>query len=70
MEFDDEVPRALNAMSDIARCCLLLQVVQNLSYAEISELMQIPPGTAMSHVHRGKTMLSERLQNTTGRNAE
>jgi RNA polymerase sigma-70 factor (ECF subfamily) len=61
VSFDDEVLRALNALSDDARCCLLLRVVQRLSYAEISELLQIPEGTAMSHVHRGKITLRQRL---------
>lgn len=59
--FDDEVVGALNDLSEEARCCLLLRVVQRLSYAEIAELMQIPEGTAMSHVHRGKLALREKL---------
>lgn len=61
-EFDDQVIRALNALSEEARCCLLLRTVQQLSYAEISELMQIPAGTAMSHVHRGKSIMRGLLQ--------
>ena len=55
--FDDELLRALNGINSEARCCLLLRVVQNLTYAEISELLQIPEGTAMSHVHRSKRVL-------------
>ncbi|MEX2171235.1 MAG: RNA polymerase sigma factor [Pirellulales bacterium] len=59
--FDDELVGALNALGDDARCCLLLRIVQRLSYAEISDLLQIPEGTAMSHVHRGKQALRQRL---------
>lgn len=59
--FDDELLRALQTLSDEARCCLLLRVVQRLSYAEISDMLQIPEGTAMSHVHRGKSALRQRL---------
>ena len=59
--FDDELLHALELLSDEARCCLLLRVVQRLSYAEISDLLQIPEGTAMSHVHRGKLALRQRL---------
>jgi RNA polymerase sigma-70 factor (ECF subfamily) len=62
--FDDEVLRALGALSDEARCCLLLRVVQQLSYAEISDLLEIPEGTAMSHVYRGKLSLRQRLSST------
>ena len=61
-EFDDEVLRGLNSLSDEARCCLLLRIVQQLSYAEISDLMQIAAGTAMSHVHRAKNVLRQHMQ--------
>jgi len=59
--FDDQVLRALQTLSDEARCCLLLRTIQKLSYAEISELMQLPEGTAMSHVHRSKATLRRLL---------
>jgi len=55
--FDDTVLHALSGLSEDARCCLLLRIVQKLSYAEIAELMQLPEGTAMSHVHRSKATL-------------
>jgi len=59
--FDDEVVRALDELEHEPRCCLLLRVVQNLSYIEISDLMGIPQGTAMSHVHRSKKVLRDKL---------
>ena len=62
MDFDDEMLHALNEIGTDARCCLLLRVVQNLSYAEISQLMRIPEGTAMSHVHRSKRQLRRSLE--------
>ena len=62
MEFDDETLHALNGIGADARCCLLLRVVQSLSYAEISELMQIPEGTAMSYVHRSKRQIRRILE--------
>ena len=62
VDFDDKMLHALNEISTDARCCLLLRVVQNLSYAEISELMQIPEGTAMSHVHRSKRQMRRILE--------
>jgi RNA polymerase sigma-70 factor, ECF subfamily len=61
-DFDDATWHALKKISADARCCLLLRVVQNLSYAEISQLMEIPEGTAMSHVHRSKKLLRQALQ--------
>ncbi len=59
--FDDDTVRALNLLGEEARCCVLLRVVQQLSYDEISQLLQIPAGTAMSHVHRGKKTMREFL---------
>lgn len=59
--FDDRVMHALNSVSDIARACLLLRTIQNLSYDEIAKALEIPPGTAMSHVHRTRIVLRERL---------
>lgn len=64
-DFDDDLLRALNGINPEARCCLLLRVVQNLSYAEISELLQIPEGTAMSHVHRSKRVLRRAYESQT-----
>ena len=63
MDFDDDVMKALRQVSEVARACLLLRIVQHLSYAEIAEILQIPKGTAMSHVHRTKHVLRERLKN-------
>ena len=59
--FDDELVGALNQLSDDARCCLLLRTVEKLSYAEIAELMKMPEGTAMSHVHRSRATLRRLL---------
>jgi RNA polymerase sigma-70 factor (ECF subfamily) len=59
--FDDELVAALQQLGDVARCCLLLRTIEKLSYAEIAGLMQIPEGTAMSHVHRSKVVLRRAL---------
>jgi len=62
VDFDDHVLRALEGISDTARACLLLRVVHQLSYAEIAKTLEIPEGTAMSHVHRGKRAIREQLK--------
>ena len=59
--FDDEVTRALAELGEEARACLLLRSIERLPYAEISQLLNIPEGTAMSHVHRSKAALRKRL---------
>src|SRR5262245_22998082 len=59
--FDDAVVRALDAVGDVPRSCLLLRTLADLDYAEISKLLGIPEGTAMSHVHRTRAALREQL---------
>jgi RNA polymerase sigma-70 factor, ECF subfamily len=63
MDFDDDVMGALADVGDVARACLLLRTIQQLSYAEIADVLQIPAGTAMSHVHRARQSMRERLKN-------
>lgn len=59
--FDDRVRAALETVAPNARGCLLLRTVEGLSYKEISNLMNIPEGTAMNLVHRSKNKLREIL---------
>jgi len=59
--FDDRVMRALASVGEVARACLLLRTIEGLNYDEISQALEIPPGTAMSHVHRTRMLLRERL---------
>ncbi|MEO2023032.1 MAG: RNA polymerase sigma factor [Pirellulaceae bacterium] len=68
-DFDDATLQSLGKLNHEPRCCLLLRVVQNLSYTEISRLLQIPEGTAMSHVHRSKRALRQTLSRDTIRSA-
>lgn len=61
-EFDDRVVRALQTLPDIARSCLLLRSVEGLSYREIAQLLSLPEGTAMSHVHRARISMRKALE--------
>jgi RNA polymerase sigma-70 factor (ECF subfamily) len=61
--FDDQMTTALNSVSETARACLLLRTIERMEYSEISRLLEIPEGTAMSHVHRTRHYLRERLSN-------
>jgi RNA polymerase sigma-70 factor (ECF subfamily) len=60
--YDDQVVHALQSISETGRACILLRTVHQLSYREISQLLAIPEGTAMSHVHRARHQLREHLQ--------
>lgn len=60
--FDDSVIRALGQLSELPRASFLLRTLMGLSYREVSELLGIPEGTAMSHVHRSRATLRELLE--------
>lgn len=59
--FDDRVLAGLNTLDETARACLLLRTLLDMPYREISLALDIPQGTAMSHVHRARHQLRERL---------
>ncbi|MGE3107973.1 MAG: RNA polymerase sigma factor [Phycisphaerales bacterium] len=59
--FDDDVAGALGELDEVARACLLLRSVHDMPYKDISLLMDIPEGTAMSHVHRARKSMRDRL---------
>lgn len=63
-EFDDQVARAIQNLDEVRRSCFLLRVIHNLDYRDISEMLDIPEGTAMSHVHRAKSELRKALAST------
>jgi RNA polymerase sigma-70 factor (ECF subfamily) len=63
--FDDRVVRALNTLEETARVCLLLRTLRDMPYREISALLGIPEGTAMSHVHRSRRTLRDLLSRET-----
>ncbi len=58
---DDELLAALRLLDEDTRACLLLRVVMELPYSEISRTLGIPQGTAMSHVHRARRALHDQL---------
>jgi RNA polymerase sigma-70 factor (ECF subfamily) len=61
-ECDDEIPKALEQLSDKERACFLMRSMEELSYKEISEATQLPMGTVMTHLHRARKKMQERLQ--------
>lgn len=52
--FDDQTRSALLRLDSDARACLLLRTLQELSYREIGQALDMAEGTAMSHVHRAR----------------
>jgi RNA polymerase sigma-70 factor (ECF subfamily) len=58
---DDEVKNALEELPDDFRIPVLLSDVDGFSYKEISEMLEIPIGTVMSRLHRGRKAMQKML---------
>jgi RNA polymerase sigma-70 factor, ECF subfamily len=58
---DAEVKAALESIPDNFRMAVLLADVEGFSYKEIAEIMDVPIGTVMSRLHRGRKALEKAL---------
>ena len=56
-----EVKAAVEALPESFRMAVLLADVEGFSYKEIAEILDIPIGTVMSRLHRGRKALQKRL---------
>ena len=53
-QISDDVASALKAMRPPERRCILLRAMEECSYKEIAEVLDIPVGTVMTHLSRGR----------------
>jgi len=58
---DADLQAALDALPDVFRQAVWLRDVEEFTYAEIAKMLEIPPGTVMSRIARGRKLLFERL---------
>lgn len=58
---DDEVKEALESLPENFRMPVLLADVEGFSYKEIAEMLDVPIGTVMSRLHRGRKGMQKRL---------
>ena len=59
---DPEVEAAFNTLPDEFRSAVLLIDVQELSYQEASQVLEVPVGTIKSRVSRARMMMRQALQ--------
>ncbi len=62
-ECGDEVLMAMKKLSTMERSCLLLKTMGHFSYKELAEILEIPFGTVMTHLARGRAKLRKELYN-------
>jgi RNA polymerase sigma-70 factor (ECF subfamily) len=58
---DSQVKEAIEALPEQFRMAVLLADVEGFSYKEISEMLDVPIGTVMSRIHRGRKALQKAL---------
>ena len=58
---DSDVKAAVEALPEGFRMAVLLADVEGFSYKEIAEILDVPIGTVMSRLHRGRKSLQKTL---------
>jgi RNA polymerase sigma-70 factor, ECF subfamily len=58
---DSDVKEALESLPESFRMVVLLADVEGFSYREIADILDIPIGTVMSRLHRGRRALQKAL---------
>jgi RNA polymerase sigma-70 factor (ECF subfamily) len=58
---DDEVKNAIELLPETFRIPVLLSDVEGFSYKEIAEMLEVPIGTVMSRLHRGRKAMQKML---------
>lgn len=58
---ESEVKEAIEALPDKFRLPVLLADIEGFSYKEIAEIVDVPIGTVMSRLHRGRKALQKSL---------
>jgi len=56
-----QIKHAFEELPDTFRIAVLLSDIEGLKYREIAEVLNVPVGTVMSRISRGRQMLRARL---------
>jgi RNA polymerase sigma-70 factor (ECF subfamily) len=57
----EDVAPALARLPEPFRVAVLLRDIEEFSYQEISQILEVPIGTVMSRIHRGRALLRQAL---------
>jgi RNA polymerase sigma-70 factor (ECF subfamily) len=59
---DEELMKAVTSLPEEYQVVMMLWAVEDLSYKEIAESLEVPIGTVMSRLHRARRRLAEQLK--------
>jgi RNA polymerase sigma factor (sigma-70 family) len=62
----DLLREALSMLPDTLRSAVVMRDLQELSYQEIADRLQLPEGTVKSRINRGRTELARRIRKLRG----
>lgn len=57
----DEIFKAFRRLSTAERSCIMLRGIERFSYQEIADILDMPVGTVMTHLSRGRAKLRSEL---------
>jgi RNA polymerase sigma-70 factor (ECF subfamily) len=57
----EDLGRAVAGLPEVYRAAVVLRDIEELTYAEIAQALQVPIGTVMSRIHRGRSLLRTAL---------
>jgi len=66
----EEIKRAFAQLPEPFRIAVMLSDIEGLQYREIAEVLNVPVGTVMSRLSRGRRMLRDKLTTLASRNDE
>jgi RNA polymerase sigma-70 factor (ECF subfamily) len=58
---DSDIVEAIEELPEQFRLAVVLSDIEGFTYAEMAEIMDVPIGTVMSRLHRGRKALQKRL---------
>ncbi len=58
---DDDIKLAIESLPESFRIAVILSDVEGFAYKEIAEITEVPVGTVMSRIHRGRKLLQKAL---------
>jgi RNA polymerase sigma-70 factor (ECF subfamily) len=61
-EAKEHITRAITELEPELRTVVVLRDLEDLSYEEIAEILEVPKGTVKSRLHRGRLVLREKLK--------